>query len=135
MQPKSVEVDWQSVMEATGPSPPDAYHFVREGLNWTSRQMHEDIQELPEIDRHLTGQQLCLGLRDFAIDQFGYLAPTVLHSWSIGRTDDFGRIVYALIDLGVMSRTADDTIEDFRAVFDFSEAFHDQALVERIHLR
>lgn len=132
MQPNIAEVDWKSVMESTGPYPPDAYHFVREGLNWTSKQVYADPEGLSDIDRHLSGQQLCMGLRDFAIDRFGFLAPTVLQSWSIGRTDDFGRIVYALIDLGVMSRTPDDSVEDFRAVYDFSEAFHRQALVEHI---
>jgi len=47
----------------------------------------------------------------------------VLEHWHIRRTDDFGRIVFNLIEAGCMSKTAEDSLEDFRCVFDFGEAF------------
>ncbi len=73
--------------------------------------------------RHITGQQLCLGLRDFALRQYGLLARTVLTRWGIHRTEDFGTIVYALIDAGQLRRSREDAIEDFANVYDFDEAF------------
>jgi len=51
------------------------------------------------------------------------LARTVLSRWNVRRTVDFGRIVFALVDNGYMQKTEDDTLEDFRDVFDFKSAF------------
>jgi uncharacterized repeat protein (TIGR04138 family) len=47
----------------------------------------------------------------------------VLKRWNLKRTADFGRIVFALVDGGLMQKTDDDSIEDFRDVFDFKSAF------------
>jgi uncharacterized repeat protein (TIGR04138 family) len=73
--------------------------------------------------RHVNGQQLCLGLKDFAVKRYGLLARTVFSRWGIHRTDDFGRIVFAMINAEIMRKSADDTFEDFCGVFDFDEAF------------
>jgi uncharacterized repeat protein (TIGR04138 family) len=120
---KPKEVDWKRVVEAAGPYPVDAFNFVREGLSFTAHRVHQDIRNLQEQDRHISGQQLCLGLRDFAIERYGLLAQAVLAHWHISRTDDFGRIVFAMVEQGVLSKTADDSLNDFRAVYDFAEAF------------
>lgn len=122
-QLQQAAINWAVVLEQAGPYPLDAFQFVRDGLNYTARRVHDDYAHLPDHDRHICGQQLCIGLRDFAIDCFGMLAPEVLRHWNIERTDDFGRIVFAMIDVGLFSKTNDDTIEDFRAVYDFEEAF------------
>ncbi len=55
----------------------------------------------------------CLGLRDYAQQQFGLLAMTVLNSWNIRRTDDFGKIVFAMIG-GLLRKTEQDSIADFQ---------------------
>ena len=75
------------------------------------------------VTEHVSGQQLCMGLRDYAIEQFGMLARPVLEGWSIRRTDDFGRMVFAMIEAGAMSKTPQDTPDDFNGVYDFDEAF------------
>ena len=94
--------------------------------------MHEDPEAMPEADRHISGQELCIGLRDLAIDKYGLLAPIVLEHWNVRRTNDFGRIVFAMIDAGLMTRNNDDTMDDFRAVYDFDEAFSRDTLLARI---
>jgi uncharacterized repeat protein (TIGR04138 family) len=132
MPSKPEPSDLRKLLEQAGPYPLEAFNFVREGLSYTAQKVHNDYEALPETDRHITGQQLCLGLRDFAIEQYGLLAPTVLSHWRIRRTDDFGRIVFAMIDAGLMTRTDRDTPEDFRAVYDFKEAFSDEELIARI---
>jgi uncharacterized repeat protein (TIGR04138 family) len=76
----------------------------------------------------VSGQQLCLGLREFALERFGPLAPNVLRHWNIHRTEDFGRIVYLLIETEQLAKSAEDSIDDFHAVFDFHEAFSDGAI-------
>ncbi len=131
-QQQQILVDWDAVLKVAGAYPMDALNFVREGLSFTVKRTHRDPESLPELDRHVSGQQLCFGLRDFAIEQFGLLAPAVLRHWNINRTDDFGRIVFAMIGGGVMTRTDDDTLEDFRGVFEFGEAFSRSELVSRI---
>jgi uncharacterized repeat protein (TIGR04138 family) len=127
-----MELDLKEMLASAGPYPIEAFHFVREGLSYTAQSVHNDVEQLEENERHITGQQLCLGLREFAIDRYGLLAPTVLAHWQVSRTDDFGRIVFAMIEKGLMSKTDADTLEDFRAVYDFDEAFSRKELLVRI---
>lgn len=73
--------------------------------------------------RHLSGGELAWACRDFALEQFGLLAQTVLAHWGVRHTADFGTIVFALIDAGLLARQPSDRIEDFERVYDFAEAF------------
>jgi len=125
-------VNWKRMMTCAGPYPVEAFHFVREGLGFTSQRIHAGMQDQPEADRHISGQQLCIGLRDFAIQQYGLLAPTVLQHWNVHRTDDFGRIVFSMIEEGMMSKTSDDNMDDFRAVYDFEEAFSGDQMLSQL---
>lgn len=100
----------------------DAYHFVGAGLGYTVQKLKGDIKD-PDASRHITGQELSEGLRDFALMQWGMLARTVLGRWNIHRTEDFGRIVFLLIENGWLSKTEQDSEADFRHVFDFDDAF------------
>jgi uncharacterized repeat protein (TIGR04138 family) len=101
-----------------GPYPQEAFEFVQRGLSYTVQKIHQ-AQTDPEASRHVTGQQLCVGLRDFASRQWGLLARLVLERWGICGTIDFGRIVFTLIEAGQMQKTPDDSLEDFRDVYDF----------------
>lgn len=105
-----------------GAYPPEAYDFVQQGLSFTVHDIHGKSKK-PRQSRHVSGQQLCEGIRQYALNQYGMLAGTVLRLWNINATVDFGRIVFALIEAGQMQKTDDDTIEDFRNVFDFKTAF------------
>lgn len=105
-----------------GAYPPEAYEFVQQGLSYTVAQIHGKVAK-PRACRHVNGQQLCEGIRQYAINQYGLMATTVLNLWNITSTLDFGRIVFALIEAGQMQKTNEDTLEDFRNVFDFKAAF------------
>ncbi len=74
-------------------------------------------------ERHLTGQQLCEAARCYALQQYGFLARTVLGTWGIRSTRDLGEIVFNMIDIGQMRKTRKDKREDFHDVYDFDEAF------------
>lgn len=116
------QIDWDKIKSKFGYITPEALEFVRQGLSHTVLTIHGDVP--PDDDtRNVSGQQLCLGLRDFAIKQYGLLARTVLERWGILRTDDFGRVVFAMIEIGLMRKTEEDSLEDFRGVYDFEEAF------------
>ena len=101
-----------------GPYPQEAFEFVQRGLSYTVQKIHHS-QTDPDASRHVSGQQLCEGLREFAFRQWGMLARVVLERWGINATLDFGRIVFTLIEAGQMQKTPDDSIEDFRDVYDF----------------
>ena len=116
--------DFESELARTSlPYPEEAYDFVREGLGYTECRLEEAGHHLPNQPRHMKGQELCLGLRDFAIERWGIMAPAVLRHWQIHRTEDFGRIVFVLVNEGTLSKTDDDSLADFRGVYDLLEAF------------
>lgn len=108
-----------------GAYPPEAYDFVQQGLSFTVQHIHGKADK-PRACKHVSGQQLCEGIRLYALSQYGMLAATVLTHWNINSTLDFGRIVFALIEAGHMQRTDEDTIDDFRNVYDFKTAFETQ---------
>ena len=105
-----------------GAYPAEAYEFVQRGLSLTVQRIHGKAED-PDASRHVSGQQLCEGLREFAISQWGMLARVVLGRWNIHSTLDFGRIVFSLIEVGQMQKTDHDSLEDFRGVFDFRSSF------------
>ena len=117
---------------AKGPYPYEALTFVHAGFGHASKSALSAGGQLATDDRHLSGQQLCLGLMEFAIDQYGMMAPVVIKRWNVQRTDDFGQIVFALIELGALSKSPNDSIEDFRSVFDFAEVFSQDRLRKHI---
>ncbi len=124
-QPKPI--NWKTMQERSGGSfPPEAFQFVREGLNHTVTMLHGidgNSEAAADESNHVDGQQLCLGLRDYAIEQYGKLALTVLRRWGVNGTADFGKIVFAMIDVGLMRKTDEDSMDDFVDVYEFGEAF------------
>jgi uncharacterized repeat protein (TIGR04138 family) len=94
---------------------PDAYEFLMQGLYFTQKKLARP--------GHVSGGELSKGMRDFAIDQFGPMVKTVFSHWGITKTEDFGNIVYNMIGKGMLSKTEEDSVEDFKDVFDFEEAF------------
>jgi uncharacterized repeat protein (TIGR04138 family) len=129
-----IPFDWTQIATGT-PYSPAAFAFVQHGLGYTSElfAMRTTSQfELDEFEQHVSGQQLCMGLRDFAIDRFGLLAPVVLRQWGIHRTEDFGAIVFHMVKLELLRTSPQDSTDDFRSVFQFDDAFHHGELVDCI---
>ncbi|MBA3521615.1 MAG: hypothetical protein H0T90_03800 [Gemmatimonadales bacterium] len=85
----------------------------------------EYLQTRLDARRHVSGAELAWACRDFAREQFGLLAPHVLEHWGITRTGDIGRIVYTLVEVGLLVTQPGDQECDFNSVFDFGEAFGD----------
>ena len=103
------------ILEKNDHYPRQAYCFMMEALKHTT-------SELP-IRRHVTGQELSNGIRDYAIDQYGISARLVLEQWNITTTRDFGEIVFNLVKAGLMRKTEEDSVEDFNDVYDFETEF------------
>jgi len=98
----------------------DAYQFVREGLDYT-------VKELKKVPagkvHHVRGNELLQGIRCYAIDQFGPVTRTVLKSWGVYCCEDFGEIVFNMVESGILGKTEQDDRSDFAGVYDFQEAF------------
>ena len=110
------------ILESDGRYPRRAYLFVMEAVSYT-------VEKLPER-RHITGKELSLGIRDFAIEQFGVAAKLVFEEWNITKTRNFGDIVFNLVNEGLLRKTEEDAIEDFEEVFDFATAFETEFKIE-----
>jgi uncharacterized repeat protein (TIGR04138 family) len=103
----------------------EAYDFVREALDFTQKIV---AQSAKGSKRHVKGQQLLAGIRDFGLAQYGPMAMTVLEEWGVRRCEDFGEIVFNLVDSGILSKTADDSRDDFKDGYDFIKAFREPFL-------
>jgi len=85
----------------------------------------EFLQNRIEVRRHVSGPELAWACRDFAQQQFGLLAQGVLTHWGITRTEDLGRIVFTLVEVGLLVTQPGDTESDFEGVYQFADAFGD----------
>ncbi len=85
----------------------------------------EYVQSRLQARRHVSGAELAWACRDFAREQFGLLAPSVLEHWGVTRTEDIGRIVFTLVEVGLLVTQPGDQESDFESVYDFAHAFGD----------
>jgi len=92
-----------------------AYVFVLAALEFAQTRL--------PARRHLNGGELAWACRDFALEQFGMLASAVLTHWGVQATEDFGQIVFMLIEVGLLARQPTDKLEDFEHVYDFADVF------------
>jgi uncharacterized repeat protein (TIGR04138 family) len=93
----------------------EVYPFVLTALNFTLHRL--------KVSRHVTAKELLDGIRDYAREQFGPMARTVFEYWNVFSTEDFGNVVFNLIDAGLLKKTPEDKIEDFKNIYDFNQAF------------
>ena len=114
----------------------EAYNFVREALDHTQKMVNKGVKtevraaaadddSNPKV-RHVSGQQLLEGIREFALDQFGPMTFTVLEEWGLRRCEDFGEIVFNMVENNLLAKTKHDTRDDFKGGYDFEQAFRAQ---------
>ena len=106
---------FERIREKDGRYHDQAYLFVLAALEY--------CQERRPVRGHINGTELAWACRDFARDRFGLTAHTVLTHWGVHATADLGRIVYVLIDVGLLSSQPTDRVEDFDQVYDLASAF------------
>jgi uncharacterized repeat protein (TIGR04138 family) len=98
----------------------DAYVFVREALDFSQKLIGKESRG---TIRHITGQELLDGIRQFALQQFGPMAVTVFEEWGVKNCRDFGDIVFNMVEISLLAKTEKDTRDDFQNGSDFTEAF------------
>lgn len=114
-------LDIEALAERDGRYRKEAYLFVYEALQYTVEKLGK--AQLDREQRHISGRDLLHGISDFGMEQFGPLTRSVFAHWGVRQTRDFGEIVFLLVSARLMSKTDDDCIEDFTAVYDFAEEF------------
>lgn len=98
----------------------EAYVFVREALDFTSKRLNRPKHG---PNHHVSGQELCDGFRELAMQSFGPLAFKVLNTWGVRQTEDIGELVFNLVEAGELGKTDEDKREDFADGFNFHDAF------------
>ncbi len=98
----------------------EAYLFVKDALDYTQKLV---IKPSRDEVRHVSGQELLEGIRAFALTQFGPMAPTVFEEWGIRHCEDFGEIVFNMVEIGLLGKTEKDSRADFQNGYDFDAAF------------
>lgn len=96
------------------------YYFLREALDFTIK-LFEKPLDGPA--RHVSGTELLDGIRKYALQEYGPITKTVLNRWGIHRCEDFGEIVFLMVESGVLGKTDEDRKEDFSGGYDFDTAF------------
>ena len=98
----------------------EAYIFLRDALDFTTKQQKK---AKGTTVRHVSGPELLGGVRQYALKEFGPLVMTVFENWGIHATEDIGHMVFNLIGAGIFGKTEEDSLDDFKNVYDFQEAF------------
>ncbi len=93
----------------------EAYEFLMQALFYTQSKLKRQ--------GHITGKELLCGIKEYAVQQFGPLTQSVFEDWGVRNTDDFGEIVFNLVNNGLLRKTEDDSLDDFREVYEFRDAF------------
>jgi uncharacterized repeat protein (TIGR04138 family) len=99
----------------------DSYLFVREALDHTQKAVVKEGKG--GVVRHVTGQELLSGIREYALLQFGPMVITVFEEWGIRSCKDFGEMVFVMVEHSLLAKTEKDTRADFESGYDFHEAF------------
>lgn len=102
-----------------------AYYFVLEALDYTL--FIQGKGQAAGQNRHISGKELLDGIRRYAQEEFGPLAPFAFRSWGVQRTDDFGAIVFEMCEGGLLNKADSDHPRDFAGGFDFERAFDEPA--------
>lgn len=106
----------------------DAYFFVREALDYTQKKVTKANHGKP---RHVTGPELLDGIREFALKTYGPMTLTLFDEWGLTRCEDFGEIVFNMVDSKLLGKTDDDSKDDFKATYEFKAAFRNPFLPSR----
>jgi uncharacterized repeat protein (TIGR04138 family) len=120
MHEASFEETLEQILASHPQYPRDAYLFVREALDHTQK----NITKSGRVQlRHVSGQELLEGIREFALQQFGPMTVTVFEEWNIRACRDFGEIVFNMVESGMLAKTEQDSVADFEGGYDFEDAF------------
>lgn len=130
----------RSIIERDSRYKLEAYYYVLETLDFARSQLgmghcepaavsfssgDEELDEPENVVLHISGGELCEAIRIRALGMFGLMAKTVFQQWGITTTDDFGEIVYNMVEAGKIQAASNDCREAFHQLYDFQKVFCD----------
>lgn len=120
MQPIQLESAVATIIKSDPRFEPGAYFLVREALDFTVERLARESQG---EKRHVTGRELLTGFRNYAVNEYGPMAWTLLEDWGIKSCRNVGEIVFLFIEHGVFGKQDSDSLDDFSEIYTFEEAF------------
>ena len=116
------ETDIKKILEKDNRYHSDAYVFLFEALEYTLNKIGKR--------RHVTGRELLEGIVELLRERYGLLALELCRRWGIRRTIDFGNMVFNLVDNGLMRKTEEDSISDFKEVFSLKKELYTKYVID-----
>src|SRR3954452_13715414 len=86
----------------------EAYAFLFQSLGHTQRLLGREVPatgEVAEARHHVTRPELLMGVRSLALQEFGLMARVVFRMWGVNKTEDFGSMVFNLVEAQLMTKT------------------------------
>jgi uncharacterized repeat protein (TIGR04138 family) len=129
MQATSFEEILEQILAKDSRYHRDAYLFLRDALDHTRKMLEKEHKvEKPAKrstaqEKHVTGQELLAGIRELALEMFGPMAMTVFEEWGVHNCQDFGEMVFIMVENRLLKKTEKDTRADFENGYDFHETF------------
>ena len=126
MSKKTAQDTWkklQRIIDKDSRYSVQSYQFIFEALDFTASRLGKKYNSSREEERHVSGQELSEGIRQYALRKFGFMTRTVFELWGITNSGDFGEIVFNLVDSGLMGKTESDSLDDFKDLYDFQTEF------------
>jgi uncharacterized repeat protein (TIGR04138 family) len=120
MQPINFDETLEAIIKKDPRYHREAYLFLREALDFTQKMATKGGKE--EM-HHVSGQELLAGIRDFALLQYGPMALMVLAEWGVTACEDFGELVFNMVDASLLAKTDKDQRDDFKGGYEFQDAF------------
>jgi uncharacterized repeat protein (TIGR04138 family) len=122
MQPLNFEDVLNRIVEKDPRYHRDAYLFLRDALEFTQKVISKANKGQ---SRHITGQELLSGIREYALVTYGPMSATVFEEWGIRSCEDFGNMVFLMVENNLLRKQDQDSPEDFKKGYSFNEAFKD----------
>ncbi len=129
MSKKTAQNTWkklQGIIEKDSRYSVQSYQFIFEALDFTASKLGKKYNSSREEERHVSGQELSGGVKQYALMKFGFMTRTVFELWGITNSGDFGEIVFNLVESGLMGKTESDSVDDFKDLYDFQTEFEDK---------
>ncbi|OGV50387.1 MAG: hypothetical protein A2X49_12070 [Lentisphaerae bacterium GWF2_52_8] len=99
---------------------PDAYSFVSEAVTYTAKNL---MRHRNSENRHISGQEMLKGFAEYALQQYGPMAATVLRNWGLNNARDVGCVVFNMVNEKLLRASKNDSLDDFNEGLDFTEVF------------
>ena len=105
----------------------DSYYFLQEVL---LQAVDKQCKDSAGENKHVSGGELLETFRERMLKQFGPMSMTLLEEWGLSCSEDVGKMVFNLIEVGAFGKSERDQKEDFIDVYDFEVVFVDPFLPE-----